>query len=96
MVRYRDMGYIMPFISNLWMYLTPVVYSSTMIPEKWRLIYFLNPMTGVVEGFRYALLGSARSGSVGMILLSAVIAIIILITGMFYFRRMEKQFADMI
>ena len=96
MVRYRDMGYIMPFISNLWMYLTPVVYSSTMIPEKWRLIYFLNPMTGVVEGFRYALLGTARSGSVGMILLSAVIAIIILITGMFYFRRMEKQFADMI
>ncbi|MEN6528972.1 MAG: ABC transporter permease [Anaerolineaceae bacterium] len=96
MVRYRDVGYIMPFISNLWMYLTPVVYSSSMIPEKWRLIYSLNPMTGVVEGFRYALLGTARSGSVMMILVSSVIAVLILVTGMFYFRRMEKQFADMI
>jgi len=96
MVRYRDVGYIMPFVSNLWMYLTPVVYSSSMIPEKWRLIYSLNPMTGVVEGFRYALLGTARSGSVMMILVSSVIAILILVTGMFYFRRMEKQFADMI
>ena len=96
MVRYRDVGYIMPFVSNLWMYLTPVVYSSSMIPEKWRLIYSLNPMTGVVEGFRYALLGTARSGSVMMILVSSVIAGLILVTGMFYFRRMEKQFADMI
>ena len=96
MVRYRDVGYIMPFVSNLWMYLTPVVYSSSMIPEKWRLIYSLNPMTGVVEGFRYALLGTARSGSVMMILVSSVIAVLILVTGMFYFRRMEKQFADMI
>jgi lipopolysaccharide transport system permease protein len=96
MVRYRDVGYIMPFVSNLWMYLTPVVYSSSMIPEKWRLLYSLNPMTGVVEGFRYALLGTARSGSVMMILVSSVIAILILITGMFYFRRMEKKFADMI
>jgi len=96
MVRYRDVGYIMPFIANLWMYLTPVVYPSSMIPEKWRLLYALNPMTGVVEGFRYALLGITQSVSGGMILVSSFIAIVVLISGMFYFRRMEKQFADMI
>jgi len=96
MVRYRDVGYIMPFIANLWMYLTPVVYPSSMIPEKWRLLYALNPMTGVVEGFRYALLGTTQSVSGGMILVSSLIAILVLISGMFYFRRMEKQFADMI
>ena len=96
MVRYRDVGYIMPFIANLWMYLTPVVYPSSMIPEKWRLLYALNPMTGVVEGFRYALLGTTQSISAGMLLVSSAIAVIVLISGMFYFRRMEKQFADMI
>ncbi len=96
MVRYRDVGYIMPFISTLWMYLTPVVYPASMIPEKWRLLYALNPMTGVVEGFRYALLGTTQSVSAGMILISSGISILILITGLFYFRRMEKQFADMI
>jgi lipopolysaccharide transport system permease protein len=96
MVRYRDVGYIMPFVSNLWMYLTPVVYPVSMIPEKWHVLYFLNPMAGVVEGFRYALLGTTQSFSSGMILISAAIAILLLITGMFYFRRMEKQFADMV
>jgi lipopolysaccharide transport system permease protein len=96
MVRYRDVGYIMPFITTLWMYLTPVVYPASMIPEKWRLLYALNPMTGVVEGFRYALLGTTQSVSAGMILISSAISILILITGLFYFRRMEKQFADMI
>lgn len=96
MVRYRDVGYLMPFLTNLWMYITPVVYPSSMIPEKWRLLYYLNPMTGVVEGFRYALLGTTQSISTGMILLSTTISILILISGLFYFRRMEKQFADMI
>lgn len=96
MVRYRDVGYIMPFVSNLWMYLTPVVYPVSMIPEKWHVLYFLNPMAGVVEGFRYALLGTTQSFSSGMILISAAIAILLLISGMFYFRRMEKQFADMV
>lgn len=96
MVRYRDVGYIMPFLSSLWTYITPVVYPASMIPEKWRVVYALNPMTGVVEGFRYALLGSNSSLSVPMILASSGIAILILISGLFYFRRMEKQFADMI
>ena len=67
-----------------------------MIPEKWRLLYFLNPMTGVVEGFRYALLGSSQSLSLPMILVSSGIAVLVLVSGLFYFRRMEKQFADMI
>ncbi len=96
MVRYRDVGYLMPFLTNLWMYITPVVYPSSLIPEKWRLLFYLNPMTGVVEGFRYALLGTTQSISTGMILLSTGISILILISGLFYFRRMEKQFADMI
>jgi lipopolysaccharide transport system permease protein len=96
MVRYRDVGYLMPFLSNIWMYITPVVYPSSMIPEKWRLLYYLNPMTGVVEGFRYALLGIDRTITPMMMGLSISISILILISGLFYFRRMEKQFADMI
>ncbi len=96
MVRYRDVGYLMPFVTELWKFLTPVVYPASMIPEKWRLLYALNPMTGVVEGFRYALLGTTQSVSLPMVLISAGISILILITGLFYFRRMEKQFADMI
>jgi lipopolysaccharide transport system permease protein len=96
MVRYRDVGYLMPFITDLWKFLTPVVYPASMIPEKWRLLYALNPMTGVVEGFRYALLGTTQSVSLPMILISCGISILILISGLFYFRRMEKQFADMI
>jgi len=96
MVRYRDVGYLMPFVTELWKFITPVVYPASMIPEKWRLVYALNPMTGVVEGFRYALLGTTQSISIPMILVSSGIAILVLISGMFYFRRMEKQFADMI
>lgn len=96
MVRYRDVGYILPFVTNLWMFITPVLYSASMIPEKWRVIYSLNPMTGVIEGFRYALLGTTQSISVLMIVLSIVISILMFVSGMFYFRRMEKQFADMI
>lgn len=96
MVRYRDVGYILPFITNIWMFITPVLYSSSMIPEKWRFVYALNPMTGVIEGFRQALLGTEPTISYWLIGLSVLIAIIMFISGMFYFRRMEKQFADMI
>jgi lipopolysaccharide transport system permease protein len=96
MVRYRDVGYILPFFTNIWMFITPVLYSSSMIPEKWRVIYALNPMTGVIEGFRQALLGTQPILPIWLIGLSALIAIIMFISGMFYFRRMEKQFADMI
>lgn len=96
MVRYRDVGYILPFVTNLWMFITPVLYSSSLIPEKWRVIYSLNPMTGVIEGFRQALLGTPSIISIWLIGLSVVISIIMFVSGMFYFRRMEKEFADMI
>jgi lipopolysaccharide transport system permease protein len=96
MVRYRDVGYILPFITNIWMFITPVLYSASMIPAKWKVLYSLNPMTGVVEGFREVLLGTPPALSPWLMALSVVISIIMFISGMFYFRRMEKQFADMI
>ena len=94
-VIYRDVGYVLPFLTQFWFYITPVVYSSSEVPDKWRLIYALNPMTGVVEGFRWALLNTENAPG-PMVAVSAVIAMIILVTGMFYFRRMERTFADMV
>lgn len=94
-VIYRDVGYVLPFLTQFWFYITPVVYSSTEVPDKWRLIYALNPMTGVVEGFRWALLNTENAPG-PVVAVSAVIAVIILVTGMFYFRRMERTFADMV
>ncbi len=91
-VQYRDVRYIVPFLAQLWMYATPVVYPSSLLSEPWRTLYGLNPMVGVVEGFRWALLGTNPPGS--MIALSAPVALVLLITGVFYFRRMEKTFAD--
>lgn len=95
-VMYRDFNYILAFIPTFWMYISPVVYSSSMIPEKWRVLYSLNPMTGVIEGFRWALLGSQGVVTPLMMGISATISIVLFVTGMFYFRRMEKVFADMI
>jgi lipopolysaccharide transport system permease protein len=94
-VNYRDINYILPFITQLWLFITPVVYPSSMLSEKWQLIYSLNPMAGVVNGFRWALLG-IDTGVTGSILISTTISIVILISGLFYFRRMERTFADMI
>jgi lipopolysaccharide transport system permease protein len=92
-VLYRDVGHVLPFLTQFWMFVTPVIYPASKIPEKWRLLYALNPMTGVVEGFRWALLGT--SGAPGaMIAISSVISILILIGGLFYFKRMERTFAD--
>jgi len=95
-VMYRDFGYILGFIPTFWMYISPVVYPSSMIPEQWRLIYSLNPMTGVIEGFRWALLGTPVAVTPLMFAVSAAISVIIFVTGMFYFRRMERVFTDMI
>ena len=95
-VLYRDIAYVMPFIAQFWMYITPVVYPASMVPEQWRFLYYLNPMTGVVEGFRWALLGTHSSLPSSMIILSIVISIVVLVTGLFYFRRMERLFADMV
>ena len=95
-VLYRDIAYVMPFIAQFWMYITPVVYPASMVPEQWRFLYYLNPMTGVVEGFRWALLGTHSSLPSSMIILSIVISIVVLVTGLFYFRRMERLFADLV
>jgi len=92
-VLYRDINYILPFLTQFWMYLTPIAYPSSMVPEQWRAIYALNPMTGVVEGFRWALLGTGQPPGL-MTFVSAGVAIILLISGMFYFKRMERLFAD--
>ena len=94
-VKYRDVGYALPFLTQFWMFVTPVVYSSTVIPEKWRLLFALNPMTGVINGFRWALLGAGNPPDL-LVAISAVIAILVLVSGLFYFRNMERTFADMI
>lgn len=94
-VRYRDVNYIIPFISQFWQFLSPVVYSASLIPAKWQIIYSLNPMAGVVNGFRGALLGTPTPPDIRLIA-SVAVALFLLITGLFYFRRMEKTFADMI
>jgi lipopolysaccharide transport system permease protein len=93
-VQYRDVRYVVPFLTLFWQYATPVAYSSTLIPAKWRLLYGLNPMTGVVEGFRWALLGKGEIGVLTWI--SVCIVLVMLLGGVAYFRRMEASFADVI
>lgn len=92
-VLYRDVGYIVPFIVQLWLFATPIAYPSSMLPEPWRTLYGLNPMAGVVEGFRWALLGTETAPG-PIVAVSAVAAVVILVGGGFYFRRMERTFAD--
>jgi homopolymeric O-antigen transport system permease protein len=92
-VLYRDINYIIPFLTQFWLFITPVAYPASMIPERWQLIYALNPMTGVVEGFRWALLGTVEAPG-PMLVVSSTIAILGLVSGLFYFRRMERDFAD--
>lgn len=94
-VQYRDVGYALPFLTQFWLFITPVAYSSKVISEKWQFIYALNPMAGVVNGFRWALLGSG-SGPDLLLAISTGISLVILITGLFYFRNMERTFADTI
>ncbi len=94
-VQYRDVGYALPFITQFWLFITPVAYSSKVITGRWELIYALNPMAGVVNGFRWALLG-AGSGPDILVAISTGISLIILITGLIYFRNMERTFADTI
>ncbi len=94
-VGYRDVRYTIPFLVQLWMFATPIAYPSSLLEEPWRSIYALNPMVGVVEGFRWALLG-ADTAPGPMILVSSAMAVVLLIGGAFYFRRMEATFADVI
>lgn len=94
-VQFRDVRYVVPFITQFWMFATPIAYPSSLLPEPWRTIYGINPMVGVVEGFRWALLGKGAAPGL-MVAVSALTAIIILVGGAFYFRRMEKTFADVV
>ena len=94
-VEYRDVRYIVPFLSQIWLLATPIAYPSSLLPEPWRTLYGLNPMAGVVEGFRWALLGSATAPG-AMVLCSALMSLSLLVGGAFYFRRMERTFADLI
>lgn len=94
-VKYRDVRYTLPFLTQFWMYATPIAYSVTIVPEAWRWLYSLNPMVGVVEGFRWALLGTSNPlGSAFYI--SVLMVIILLIGGLVYFKRMEDSFADVV
>ena len=92
-VQYRDVRYTIPFLVQFWLFVTPVAYTATLVPERWRTLYALNPMTGVVEGFRWALLGR-RDAPGAMLAASAASVLLLLIGGLFYFRRMERRFAD--
>ncbi len=94
-VQFRDVKYTIPFLTQLWMFATPIVYPSSLLSEPWRTVYGINPMAGVVEGFRWALLGSGQAPG-PMILVSAVVSLCLLGSGAFYFRRMEKTFADVV
>ena len=94
-VQFRDVRYVVPFLVQLWLFATPIAYPSSIIPEPWRTLYAVNPMVGVVEGFRWALLGvETRPGP--MVIVSAIAAGSLLVSGAFYFRRMEKTFADVV
>lgn len=94
-VQYRDVRYVIPFLVQFWLFSTPIAYPSSLVPEKWRALYGLNPMAGVVEGFRWALLGDT-SVSMPMVFVSFFVVIVVLISGLYYFRRMEETFADVV
>jgi lipopolysaccharide transport system permease protein len=94
-VRYRDVRHTIPFLIQCWMYASPVVYPVNVIPEGWRTLYSLNPMTGVIEGFRWALLGNVNP-DVSVMLVSFIAVITLLIGGLIFFHRMEQTFADVI
>lgn len=94
-VQYRDVRYALPFLTQLWMFLTPVAYPASLVPEAYRPLYGLNPMAGVVEGFRWALLGTPVPDW-GMTAVSAAVVAALLVGGLFYFRRMEQTFADVV
>lgn len=94
-VQYRDVRYTISFLVQFWLFATPVAYPSSIVPEKWRVIYGLNPMVGVVDGFRWALLGKPESPGVPL-LMSVIVVSVLLAGGLYYFRRLEQQFADIV
>ena len=94
-VRFRDVRYIVPFLVQFWMFSTPIAYPSSLLSEPWRTLYGLNPMVGVIEGFRWGLLGTNTAPG-AIIFVSSFVAMAILVGGAFYFRRVEKTFADIV
>ena len=94
-VRYRDVRYTVAFLVQFWLFATPIAYPSSLLHEPWRTVYGLNPMVGVVEGFRWALLGT-KTAPGAMVAVSGLAALALLVTGAFYFRRMEATFADVV
>jgi lipopolysaccharide transport system permease protein len=94
-VQYRDVRYAVPFLVQFWMFASPVTYPSSIVPEQWRALYGLNPMAGVIEGFRWALLGTETSPG-PLTAVSVGAALVLLVSGAYYFRRMEKTFADVV
>ena len=94
-VRYRDVKHTVPFLVQLWLYASPVVYPVSLVPERWRVVYSLNPMAGVIEGFRWALLGKEGPDFMVMVV-NASMVLVLLMGGLIYFRRMERTFADVI
>jgi lipopolysaccharide transport system permease protein len=94
-VEYRDVRYVVPFLTQLWLFATPIAYPSSLLNARWRVVYGLNPMTGVVEGFRWALFQTDALPA-RMIAVSSLAALLMLVSGAFYFRRMESTFADVV
>jgi lipopolysaccharide transport system permease protein len=94
-VRYRDVGHAIPFLVQILMFVSPIVYPVSLVPEQWRLLYSLNPMAGVIEGFRWALLGKALPDLM-MMSASFLVLLVVVLAGMMYFRQMERRFADVI
>jgi lipopolysaccharide transport system permease protein len=94
-VKYRDIRYTLPYLAQLWLFVTPVAYSSSLVPPQWQALYGINPMVGVVEGFRWAMLGKSLP-PVPMLIVSVGATAVLLVGGLFYFRRMEKTYADVV
>jgi lipopolysaccharide transport system permease protein len=92
-VEYRDVRYVVPFLTQFWLFVTPVVYPSSQVPESWRLLYGLNPMVGVIEGFRWTLLGTGN-GPAPMLLVSILVSVCLFVSGIIWFRRRERTFVD--
>ena len=95
-VKYRDFRYVVPFIVQFGLYISPVGFSSSIVPEKWRLLYSLNPMVGVIDGFRWAIIGKSHAIYMPGFVLSVAVALICFAAGLWYFRKMERSFADVI
>jgi lipopolysaccharide transport system permease protein len=94
-VQYRDVRYTIPFLTQFWLFITPIAYPASLVPEQWRLLYGLNPMLGVVEGFRWALLGKADALGPA-VFVSLAMTVLLLVGGLYYFRRVERTFADVV